>query len=120
MELTGVGASIIIRYMNRYSDIIEEHILDEQTANELAELFSAFSDASRLQIIAVLTEGERHVGAIAEAVKLSESATSHHLRGLRQMRLVRTRKEGRQVFYSLDDEHIKTLFEMGLRHLKHD
>jgi ArsR family transcriptional regulator len=94
-------------------------VLDGLSASELADLFSAFSDASRLRIISVLTRGEMNVRSIAEAVELTESATSHHLRGLRQMRLVRTRKEGRQVFYTLDDEHVRKLYQLGLEHVKH-
>ena len=95
-------------------------VLDEQTAQSLAELFSAFSDASRLRIISALVAGEMNVGALAEKVRLSQSATSHQLRGLRQMRLVSTRKVGREVFYKLDDDHIKDLFARGLEHVTHD
>lgn len=94
-------------------------VLDARTAADLAELFKAFSDPSRVRIISALTESEMNVGALAEAVGLSESATSHQLRGLRQMRLVRKRKEGRQVYYNLDDEHIKELYSRGLDHVKH-
>ncbi len=93
--------------------------MKEQQNQALAELFSAFSDASRLKIIAALAEGECNVSGIAETVGLSESATSHHLRGLRQMKLVRTRKEGRQVFYSLQDEHVIKLYEIGREHILH-
>jgi DNA-binding transcriptional ArsR family regulator len=94
-------------------------MLDEQTAIRLADLFGALSDPSRVRIIAELTRGEKNVSAIAEAVGLSDSAVSHQLRGLRQMRLVRTRKQGRQVFYSLDDEHIADLYARGLDHVQH-
>jgi len=94
-------------------------LISEEYAAALAELFSALSDSSRLKIIAVLVEQELNVGAIAEMVELTESATSHHLRGLRQMQLVRTRKVGRQVFYSLSDDHVATLFEIGLEHIIH-
>lgn len=94
-------------------------MLDEQTAIRLADLFGALSDPSRVRIIAELTQGEKNVSAIAEAVGLSDSAVSHQLRGLRQMRLVRTRKEGRQVFYSIDDEHIADLYARGLDHVQH-
>ena len=94
-------------------------MLDDTHAASLAELFRAFSDPSRLKIIAALVQGEQHVGAIAEEVGLSESATSHHLRGLRQMQLVRTRKEGRQVFYSLMDDHVIHLFMVGREHILH-
>lgn len=93
-------------------------ISDEKVA-ALAELFSALSDSSRLKIISVLVEQELNVGTIAELVDLSESATSHHLRGLRQMQLVRARKAGRQVFYSLSDDHVTQLYKMGLEHIIH-
>ena len=94
--------------------------LDEQVAAHLAEIFRALSDPSRIRIISVLAEGEANVGAIADAIRISESAVSHHLRGLRQMRLVRARKKGRQVFYTLDDEHIIELYQRGLDHVLHD
>ena len=93
--------------------------IDERTAIHLADLFSALSDPSRLAIISALLEGEISVGQIAGAIQLSESAVSHQLRGLRQMRIVRPRKEGRQVFYCLDDEHVAQLFQMGLNHVIH-
>ncbi len=93
--------------------------LDEQLASRTAELFRSLGDTSRVRIISVLAGGETNVGALAEAVGISESAISHHMRGLRQMRLVRARKEGRQVFYCLDDDHILDLFERGLDHVLH-
>jgi DNA-binding transcriptional ArsR family regulator len=89
-------------------------------AEGLAELFRAFSDPSRLRIISALVNHELNVSTIAEVVGLTESATSHHLRGLRQMRLVRARKEGRQVFYSLLDEHVEALYKTGLDHVMHE
>lgn len=92
---------------------------DERTAQHLAELFSALSDPTRLAIIAALLEREMSVGEIAEATSVSESAVSHQLRGLRQMRLVHPRKEGRQVFYCVDDDHVARLFQMGLDHVLH-
>lgn len=97
----------------------EPLILDELTATYLAEFFSALSDTSRVRIIAALTQGELNVRALAEIVGISESAVSHQLRGLRQLHLVRTRKEGRQVFYSLDDDHVTELFQRGLEHIQH-
>ena len=93
--------------------------VEEQTAVELALLFRALGDTSRIQMLAALVEGEQNVGALAEQAGISESATSRHLRHLRQMRLVRTRKEGRRVFYMLDDEHIAELFRCGLDHVQH-
>ena len=93
--------------------------LDEATAAQVAELFRAFSDTSRVRLIAALADCEMNVGALAAAVGISESAVSHHLRGLRQMRLVRARKEGRQVYYCLDDDHVAALFRQGLDHVLH-
>lgn len=94
-------------------------VLDEPTAARLAELFGALSDPSRVRIISALSGGELHVGALAQLVGLSESNVSHHLRGLRHMRLVRARREGRYVFYALDDDHIAELFRCGLDHVQH-
>ena len=87
--------------------------LTELKAIQLAELFSALSDASRVRIISLLIEGEMSVSALAEGLKMTESAVSHQLRGLRQMRLVRARKDGRQVFYTLDDDHVAKLYQHG-------
>ena len=93
--------------------------LTELKATQLAELFNALSDASRVRIISLLIEGERSVSALAEGLTMTESAVSHQLRGLRQMHLVRARKSGRQVFYSLDDNHVARLFSLGLEHVQH-
>ena len=88
----------------------------EADFTHLADLFGALSDPNRLRIISTLLDGECSVGEIAERVELSESAVSHQLRGLRQLRLVRARKLGRQVFYTLDDDHIARLYQLGLEH----
>lgn len=93
--------------------------LNELKAIKLAELFSALSDTSRIRIIALLMEGEKSVSALAEGLGMTESAVSHQLRGLRQMHLVRARKSGRQVFYSIDDDHVSRLFTLGLDHVLH-
>ncbi|MBK8784342.1 MAG: winged helix-turn-helix transcriptional regulator [Anaerolineales bacterium] len=93
--------------------------LTELKAIQLAELFSALSDASRVRLISLLMEGEMSVSTLAEELKMTESAVSHQLRGLRQMHLVRARKDGRQVFYSLDDDHVSKLFSLGIDHVEH-
>jgi len=93
--------------------------IDERTAIDVAELFRALGDPSRVRILAALVEGEINVSSLAEISGISESAVSHQLRTLRLMRLVRSRKEGRQVFYSLDDDHIEALFLQGLNHVVH-
>jgi DNA-binding transcriptional ArsR family regulator len=101
------------------SEIPAEIELDELAAAQVAELFSALGDTSRIRIIALLSAAEMNVGQLVERVGLSQSAVSHHLRHLRQMRLVRTRKDGRHVYYHLDDEHIKEIFRCGLEHVLH-
>ena len=93
--------------------------LTELKAIKLAELFSALSDASRIRIIAQLMDGEMNVRALADGLGMTESAVSHQLRGLRQMHLVRAHKLGRQVFYSIDDDHVSRLFTLGLDHVQH-
>ena len=93
--------------------------LKELKAIELADLFGTLSDASRVRIISALLEHEMSVGVLAQKLKMSELAVSHQLRGLRQMRLIRGRKQGRQVFYALEDDHVAQLFRMGLDHVEH-
>jgi DNA-binding transcriptional ArsR family regulator len=95
-------------------------VLSEAMAAQVAVFFSAFSDTSRVRIISTLLSGEKNVGTIAGFVSLSESAVSHHLRGLRHLRLVQTRKVGRQVFYSLIDQHIIDIYTAGVDHVQHD
>ena len=94
-------------------------LLKEQTSTHLADLFSALSDPTRLRIISVLLESELNVGDIAMQLTMTESAVSHQLRGLRQLRLVRSRKNGRQVYYALDDDHVAKLYRLGLDHIEH-
>ena len=98
---------------------VTQVIIEKETASYLAEFFRTLGDASRIRMISALAEGEMNVGSLAEIVGISESAVSHHLRGLRQMRLVRARKSGRQVFYSLDDDHVIDIYRCGLEHVTH-
>lgn len=93
--------------------------LDEASAAALAELFRALGDASRVRILSAIAAQELNVGAIAALVGISESAVSHHMRGLRQLRLVKARRAGREVFYALDDAHVADLFNSGLDHVSH-
>lgn len=94
-------------------------LLKDNTSIHLADLFGALSDPTRLRIISVLLEREMNVGEIAAQLEMSESAVSHQLRGLRQLRLVRGRKDGRQVYYALDDDHVVRLYRLGLDHVEH-
>ena len=96
-----------------------EKELQQEFIQELAEFFKIFGDATRIRILQTLLEGERNVGDLADVLEMSQSAVSHQLRVLRQNDLVKYRKEGKTVFYSLDDEHIRMVLEQGMTHLRH-
>jgi DNA-binding transcriptional ArsR family regulator len=98
---------------------VHHDLLNTGHAATLAELFRTLGDPNRLRIISVLMHHELCVHDITELVELSQSAVSHQLRVLRQMRLVRTRKDGRNVYYALDDEHVRDLFRLSLEHISH-
>jgi DNA-binding transcriptional ArsR family regulator len=93
--------------------------VDELTANYTAELFRTLGDPTRVKLIALLLEQEFPVHTLSKETGASQSAISHQLRILRQMRVVRVRKAGRQVFYCLDDEHVAELLKKGLEHARH-
>jgi DNA-binding transcriptional ArsR family regulator len=93
-------------------------ILDEHTAAHVAELFRSFSDTSRVRILSAIIEQEVNISALSELIGVTESAVSHHMRGLRQMRLVKSRRDGKEVYYSVDDPHIIALFQQGVRHVQ--
>ncbi len=84
----------------------------------LAETFKALGDTSRVQIVWALSHGELCVGDIAELLNMSPSAVSHHLRTLRNLKLVHVRREHRTLFYKLDDKHIEHLLEEGIEHVE--
>ncbi len=93
-------------------------VLDEHTAAHVAELFRSFSDTSRVRLLSALAAQELNVGPLAELVGISESAVSHHLRGLRQMGIVKARRDGKEVYYRIDDPHIVALFQQGVEHVR--
>ena len=92
-------------------------IPEKEILEAIADLFKAFGDPTRVQILSHLLGGEMCVGDIAEAVELSQSAVSHQLRLLKQMQLIKFRREGKNILYSLADDHVKTILEMGLEHV---
>lgn len=98
-------------------ETVKKKMPQEEKLYDLAELFKVFGDTTRVKIISALFEAEMCVCDIAELLGMTQSAISHQLRVLRQARLVKHRKEGKVVFYSLDDEHIKTIFNQGLEHI---
>ena len=91
---------------------------DKETLGHIAELFKGFADPTRVHILSLLlTEEELCVTDIAERVELTQSAISHQLRLLKEMHLIRFRREGKNILYSLADDHVKTILEMGLEHV---
>lgn len=96
---------------------IQGQVLDPQKAQRMAEFFSLLGDANRLRLLSVLSGQELCVCDLAAALKMSESAVSHQLRTLRAMRLVSYRKQGRQVFYRLLDQHVLELYKAVAEHL---
>jgi len=96
---------------------VSKKMIDNDTAVLLAETFKAMGDLTRIRIINVLSENELCVCDIAHLLGMTQSAISHQLRVLRSLKLVKNRKEGKIVFYSLDDEHIVNLFNQGLEHV---
>lgn len=93
--------------------------LPEDLLVEVVETFKALSDPTRAQIVYLLTNGEYSVNELSDYVSVSASAVSHHLSKLRAIRLVRTRRDGNQIYYSIDDSHVATLFREALFHLDH-
>jgi DNA-binding transcriptional ArsR family regulator len=99
---------------------VQESLTDSETMALLAEIFAALADPTRLRIIEALAIEPMCVCDLSEALGLSQSGISHHLRTLRTLRLVKHRRVGRRVFYALDDEHIRRLFAQGLEHVRED
>lgn len=100
--------------------IVEEKMPQEEELYDLAELFKIFGDSTRIRILFVLFEAEVCVCDLAEALNMTQSAISHQLRILKQSRLVKSRREGKSIFYSLADSHVRTIINQGLEHIEED
>jgi len=111
-EITCVHQDVVIR--------TKEKLITMSSANSLATLFKTLSDPTRIRMIDALFDNELCVCDLAEIIGLSQSATSHQLRVLRTHHLVKHRKEGKQVFYSLDDDHVSALYKQGLDHISEE
>ena len=106
-------------------DVIHEDIVNqvktkmpqEEDLYDLAELFKVFGDSTRIKILWALDEAEMCVCDIAVLLSMTQSAISHQLRVLKQAKLVKSRKEGKIVYYSLDDEHVRQIFDQGMIHI---
>jgi len=96
-----------------------EHLLGDGDAKELAKTFTMLADPTRVKLIGALSEMELCVGELAATLDMTLSAISHQLRLLRDLHLVKGRREGRHVYYSLDDDHVLMLYQCGLLHIRH-
>ena len=93
--------------------------IDDKTLEKLSEIFKSLGDPTRLKIIFALINGELSVNNISLDIEMGQSATSDQLRKLKDLKLIKSRKEGRQVLYSLDDEHVLELLTQGIDHVSH-
>ena len=107
-------------FMHVHEDIVaqvEKNMPDEEVLYDLAELFKIFGDSTRIKILYVLNESEMCVCDIARLLGMTQSAISHQLRSLKQSKLVKARREGKTVFYSLADGHVRTIIDQGMEHV---
>ncbi len=107
-------------FMHAHEDVIDkvnETMPDEEILYDLAELFKIFGDSTRIKILYVLFESEMCVFDISQLLNMSMSAISHQLRILKQAQLVKFRREGKTIFYSLADDHVRTILGNGMEHI---
>jgi ArsR family transcriptional regulator len=98
---------------------VSSRMPDEETLYELADLFRVFGDSTRIKILCALSVSDLCVADIATLLSMNQSAISHQLRVLKQARLVRVTREGRSSIYGLDDDHVRSIFDQGFRHVRH-
>ena len=99
-------------------EAVRQQMPDEDDLYDLAELYKVFGDSTRIKILYALHDNELCVQDIANAVQLSQSAVSHQLRVLKDSKLVRFRREGKTVYYALDDDHVRSILSMGMDHIE--
>ena len=104
----------------RIFERLKNELPDEETTERLSEVFKVFGDNTRIRILWALFDNELCVYDIADKVGMSQSAVSHQLRILKNAKLVKSRRDGKQTFYSLDDDHVKTIIEQVLIHAEED
>ncbi|MFC4807930.1 ArsR/SmtB family transcription factor [Paenibacillus sp. GCM10023250] len=100
--------------------LVKDNMVDDTAASDMADLFKTLGDPTRVKIIHALTLSELCVHDLTQVLGMGQSAVSHQLRFLRNLRIVKRRKVGKTVFYSLDDSHVEQMFIQTLQHLKHD
>ena len=99
--------------------VVNDTMPEETELYDLAELFKIFGDSTRIRILFVLFEAEVCVCDLAAVLNMTQSAISHQLRILKQNKLVKSRREGKSIFYSLDDEHVRSIIAQGREHIEH-
>lgn len=92
--------------------------VSEEELLELADLFKMFADSTRIKILYDLFDGEKNVTEICDDIEMNQSAVSHQLKALKTAKLVKSRRQGKAVYYGLDDEHVKTIIAMGKEHIE--
>lgn len=105
---------------NNKIELVRNQLPDSETLYELSNLFKMFGDPTRVKILSCLQIRDMYVGELAETLDMTDSAVSHQLRVLRSSKLVRGVKEGKEVKYSLDDDHVTKILEYGLTHVNED
>ncbi len=96
---------------------VNEQMPDEEILYDLAELFKVFGDSTRIKILYVLFESEMCVNDIASVLNMTSSAISHQLRVLKQSQLIKFRRDGKSIYYSLADDHVRTILDQGIDHI---
>ncbi len=114
--MENIAADALFHLTDKHRTLSE---LDDATSQHLADIFKILGDSTRIKLLSLLTSSEMRVSDIAESLDMGQSAISHQLRVLRDARLVKFRKEGKEAWYSLDDDHVVKLMRQGLEHVTH-
>ena len=118
MERTEAESCDVIHVHKDAAEKVQSHLPAEEELLELSGFFKVFGDATRIKILCILLQSEMCVCDLAQTLNMTQSAISHQLRMLKQMKLVKSRREGKTVFYSLADGHIKTIVNQGMEHIR--
>ena len=117
MKKTEVECCDVTCVHNQIIEAVKEKMPAEELLNELADFYKVFGDATRIKILCVLLRSEMCVCDLAEMLGMTQSAISHQLRVLKKMKLVKNRREGKTVYYSLADGHIQNIISQGMEHI---
>lgn len=105
---------------NEVVEVVKAKMTDEEMLYDLADFFKVLGDSTRIRIICALFQAELCVCDIASVLNMTQSSISHQLKTLKQARLVKSRRDGKTMFYALDDEHVQKIFDLGIIHLTHE